>query len=162
MFEGESPRYGHNCQLAAGRQLLTIGGSTQHGNVTDSCDWEAESIAITEPPSMTWGSVFSAGYQPFELSNGLIKKLGGTAQGNATLRVPTVGWASAEFEEVMRTTRIYSNVNGTLEVFNPSATKPAGMSSKNRTAIIASVTIIGICMKLRTEPSGSKQTGRTS
>src|SRR5690242_12537663 len=30
MFEGESPRYGHTCHLAAGRQLLTIGGSTQH------------------------------------------------------------------------------------------------------------------------------------
>lgn len=162
MFEGESPRYGHTFHLAASRQLLTIGGSTQHENVTDSCDREAKSITITELLSMTWGSIFSAGYQPFELSNGLIKKLGGTAQGNATLREPTVGWASAEFEEVMSTTRIYSNVNGTLEVFNPLAKKPVGMSSKNRTAIIASVMIIGICMKLWTEPSGSKQTGRTS
>lgn len=143
MFEGESPRYGHTCHLAAGRQLLTIGGSTQHGNVTDTCDWEAQSIAVMDLPTMTWGSIFTAGYQPYELSNGLIEGLGGTAQGNATLREPALGWASTEFEKVMRTSRVYSNLKGTLNISRPGATKPSGLSSRARMAIITTVTIIG-------------------
>ncbi|KAF2633229.1 hypothetical protein BU25DRAFT_1977 [Macroventuria anomochaeta] len=144
MFMGESPRYGHTCHLSAGRQLLTIGGSTQHGNVTDSCDWEAESVGIMDLTPLTWGSVYSAEYRPYEVSNKLIDKLGGTAQGNATVREPDQGWASEEFGHIMRTSRIYSNLNGTLEVFNPMVKKTSGMSSKTRTAIIASVTIVGV------------------
>ena len=141
MFEGESPRYGHTCHLAAGRQLLTIGGSTQHGNITDTCDWEAESIAVMDLPTMTWGSVFTAGYQPYELSNGLIEKLGGTAQGNATLRAPALGWASAEFENIMRTSRVYSNLEGTLKVSRPGGT--SRLSFRARMAIVTTITIVG-------------------
>ena len=143
IFEGESPRYGHTCHLAAGRQLLTIGGSTQHGNITDSCDWETESVGIMDLTSTTWGSVFSAGYRPYELSNALIDKLGGTAQGNATLREPAKGWTSDRFKAIMGTSRIYSNLNGTLEVTSP-VTKTSGMSSKTRIAIIASTTVVGV------------------
>ncbi|KAJ8118816.1 hypothetical protein OPT61_g287 [Boeremia exigua] len=146
MFEGESPRYGHTCHLAAGRQLITLGGSTQHGNITDTCDWEAESIGVMDLPTMTWGSVFSAGYSPYELSNGLVDKLGGTAQGNATTRVPTGGWVSEDFEHVMRTSRTYSNMDGTLEVSTPFARKSSGMSSKTRAAIIASVTVVSVAI----------------
>lgn len=146
MFEGESPRFGHTCHLAAGRQLLTIGGSTQHGNITDTCDWEAESIAVLDLPTMTWGSVFTTGYQPYVLSNALVEKLGGTAQGNATLREPASGWASVEFETIMRTTRVYSNLEGTLELSGLVATKPSRMSSRTRMAIITSVTIVSTCV----------------
>lgn len=142
MFKGESPRYGHTCHLAAGRQLLTIGGSTQHGNITDSCDWEAESVGIMDLPSMTWGSVFTAGYRPYELSNNLIQKLGGTAQGNASLIEPVQGWASERVKNVMRTSRIYSNFNGTIDVIRPAARK-LSMSSRNRTIVIATVTVVG-------------------
>lgn len=146
IFEGESPRYGHTCHLAAGRQLLTIGGRTQHGNITDLCDWEAESIAVMDLPTMTWGSVFSAGYRPYELSNKLIEKLGGTAQGNATVRLPAHGWASEDFAQVMRTSRVYSNLDGTLEVFGSVAQTRSAMSPKTRAAIIASATVIGIAI----------------
>ncbi|KAF3041559.1 hypothetical protein E8E12_007679 [Didymella heteroderae] len=146
MFEGESPRYGHTCHLAAGRQLLTIGGSTQHGNTTDTCDWEAESIAVMDLPTMTWGSVFTAGYQPYELSSGLVEKLGGKAQGNATLREPALGWVSTDFEEVMRTSRIYSDLDGTLEIFRPVVMKPSGVSFRARMTIITTITIIGTCV----------------
>lgn len=145
MFEGESPRYGHTCHLTAGRQLLTVGGSTQHGNITDTCDWETESIAVMDLPTMTWGSIFTAGHQPYELSNGLIKMLGGTAQGNATLKEPVLGWASAEFENVMRTSRVYSNLEGTLGISRPVATKPSG-SFRARITIITTVTITGSCV----------------
>ncbi|KAJ4990645.1 cell wall anchored protein [Stagonosporopsis vannaccii] len=141
MFEGESPRYGHTCHLAAGRQLLTLGGRTQHGNVTDLCDWEAESIAIMDLPTMTWGSVFSAGYRPYELSSKLIEKLGGTAQGNATVTTPVHGWPSESFGRIMRTSRVYSDMNGTLEVFESSRRTTEGMSSRTRVTIIASTTV---------------------
>lgn len=143
MFEGDSPRYGHTCNLTADRQLLTIGRSTQHGNMTDTCDWEAESIAVMNLPTMTGDSVF-AGYRPYKVSNGLIDKLGGTAQGNATLRSPPLGWASAEFENTMHTSRVYSNLGDTLEISGATAKKPSGISFRVRMLIIATVTIVGI------------------
>lgn len=142
MFKGESPRYGHTCHLVGGRQLLTVGGSTQHGNITDSCDWEAESVGIMDLPSMTWGSIFAAGYRPYELSNNLVEKLGGTAQGNASLIEPVEGWASEGVKNVMLTSRIYSNFNGTISVNRPTARR-SGISSRTRTAIIATATIVG-------------------
>ncbi|KAH6642567.1 hypothetical protein C7974DRAFT_409113 [Boeremia exigua] len=161
VFQGDSPRYGHTCHLAGGRQLLTLGGSTQHGEDVDICDWESKSIAILDLPTMTWGSIFSAGHKPYELSDGLVAKLGGSAQGNATTITPVQGWASEDFEHVMRISRTYSDMNGTMEVFDPfapqtSGTSPSGtsspemvssgMSPKTRAAIITSVTVVGVAI----------------
>jgi hypothetical protein len=101
---------------------------------------------------MTWGNIFTAAYRPYELSKALIEKLGGTEQGGAVLKEPSHGWASEEFGNIMSTSRIYSNVNGTLEVLRPTTSNPgmssskSGMSSKTRTAIIASTTTVGLLL----------------
>jgi len=143
MFEGESPRYGphmpsrrrspssHNRRKYPERKHyrhLRLGGRVycRYGLADDDM-----------------GSVFTAGYQPFELSNGLIEQLGGTAQGNATLREPALGWASTEFENVMCTSRVYSDLEGTLNVSRPGATKPSPLSSRACMAIVTTVTIVG-------------------
>lgn len=119
MYQADSPRYGHTCHIA-GRQLLTVGGHNVRRNITDMCDWETQSIAILDLPTMTWGSVFNSSHGAYELSKGLADRIRGTPQGGATMRSPVKGWASPELEIIMKSTRIYSNENGTIEVIRPS------------------------------------------
>lgn len=144
MYEAESPRSGHTCHLV-GRQLLTIGGNNVRRNLTGMCDWETESIAVLDLPTMTWGSVFNASHGTYELSKGLVDKVGGTNQGGSTMQVPVNGWSSKELGTIMNTTRIYSDVNGTIEVIRPIPTN-TGMSSKTRLAIIVGVTVTGLVL----------------
>lgn len=133
MFSAESPRYGHTCHLV-GRQLLTIGGHNVRRNITDMCDWETQSIAVLDLPSMTWGSVFNASQGVYEQGTALTAKI------DTSLRQPVKGWNSPGLEAVMSTTRIYSNLNGTIKLIRPVVPNPA-MSSSMRTAIIAGVTV---------------------
>jgi hypothetical protein len=148
LFQAESPRYGHTCHII-GRQLLTIGGNNIRQNVTGRCDWETESIAVLDLPTVTWGSVFNASAGTYELSNTMVGKLGGTPNGAAPRRSPQGGWASPAFETLMNTTRIYSNLNGTLDIIRPpKSNQSGGISTKTRTAIIAGVTITVVILLL--------------
>lgn len=142
MYEAESPRYGHTCHLV-GRQLLTVGGHNIRRNQTNMCDWETQSIAVLDLPSMTWGSVFNATKGAYELSTALVDKLGGTYQGGATIKQPVGEWSSPELETIMRSTRIYSDMNGTIEILRPSLSTP-DMSAKKRTAMVAGATVFGV------------------
>ncbi|KAF2826099.1 hypothetical protein CC86DRAFT_24973 [Ophiobolus disseminans] len=148
IYQAESPRYGHTCHIV-GRQLLTIGGDNVRRNTTGTCDWETESIAIFDLPTVTWGSVFNASAGRYELSKSLVDKVGGTPQGGAPRKSPEKGWASPEFEALMNTTRIYSNLNGTLQVIRPPTSNGnTGPSPSTRTAIIAGVTVTVVVLLL--------------
>jgi hypothetical protein len=137
MYYAESPRYGHTCH-AVGRQMITTGGHNIRRNVTDYCDWELHGIAVLDMPSMTWGSIYNATLGQYEVSTGVVDKIGGTPQGGNSRQIPEGGWSSPQIGTLMNTTRIYDNVYGTLDVLRPPR---SGMSSKKRTAIIAGVTV---------------------
>ncbi|KAH7392922.1 hypothetical protein BKA66DRAFT_509939 [Pyrenochaeta sp. MPI-SDFR-AT-0127] len=139
MYYAESPRYGHTCHTV-GRQMITTGGRNIRRNITDYCDWELHGIAVLDMPTMTWGSVFNATYGDYEVSNMVVDKIGGTPQGGDPRRIPASGWSSPEFGALMNSTRIYSNLNGTLEVIRYNTSK-SGLDSRTRTAIIAGVTV---------------------
>ncbi|KAF2032840.1 hypothetical protein EK21DRAFT_98668 [Setomelanomma holmii] len=138
MYYAESPRYGHTCH-AVGRQMITTGGHNIRRNVTDYCDWELHGIAVLDIPTMTWGSVFNATLGQYEVSTSVVDKIGGTPQGGSTKLVPEAGWSSSKLGALMNTTRIYTNLNGTIEVRHPRSSSK--MSSKRRTAIIVGVAV---------------------
>jgi hypothetical protein len=141
MYHAESPRYGHTCHVV-GRQMITTGGHNIRRNVTDYCDWELHGIAVLDMPSMTWGSVFNATLGQYEVSAGIVEKIGGTPQGGDSKRIPEGGWSSSHLGTLMNTTRIYTNLDGTIDVLRPA--RSSTMSSKTRTAIIAGVTVPSI------------------
>jgi hypothetical protein len=152
MYYAESPRYGHTCH-AVGRQMITTGGHNIRRNVTDYCDWELHGIAVLDMPTMTWGSVYNATYGQYEVSTAVVDKIGGTPQGGNSRRVPEGGWSSPKLKTLMSTTRIYTNLAGTVEILRPP--QASSMTSKKRTGIIAGVTIscciiiaIAICLVL--------------
>ncbi|KAF1844777.1 uncharacterized protein K460DRAFT_310690, partial [Cucurbitaria berberidis CBS 394.84] len=139
MFQADSPRYGHTCHLV-GRQLLTIGGHNVRRNITNMCDWEQQSIGVLDLPTMTWGSIFDASHQQYEMSKGLVDKIGGTPQGSNAMAIPMNGWSSPALEAIIRTNRTYSHLNGTIEVIRPN-TGTSVLSLSTRTAIIAGITV---------------------
>ncbi|KAF2118857.1 hypothetical protein BDV96DRAFT_487438 [Lophiotrema nucula] len=141
VFQGKSPRYGHTCHLIRERQMLTVGG---HNYKNGTCDWEKKSVAILDLPTMTWGSVYRAVDEPYELSDNLFPNLGGTSKGGATKKTPEKGWASPEFGKIMSTKRIYTNapINSTALALE----HQSGLDQKTRTAIIAGVTVAGIVL----------------
>jgi hypothetical protein len=138
MYHAESARYGHTCHVV-GRQMITTGGRNIRRNVTDYCDWERHGIAVLDMPTMNWGSIYNATVGQYEVSPLIVDKIGGTPQGGRPRMVPEGGWASSDLGKLMNTTRIYSNLNGTLEVIRPPSSP--GKSTKPRTAIIAGVTV---------------------
>ncbi|KAF2182846.1 hypothetical protein K469DRAFT_669317 [Zopfia rhizophila CBS 207.26] len=137
VFNGKSPRWGHTCHLVGNRQMLTVGG---HNKSPNTCDWEKKSVAIMDLTTLSWGSVYNAYAEQYLLSDALVAKLGGTPQGNATLKVPEKGWAAPELGAIMSKTRIYSNapVNNTS---TSKETNGSGISSKARTAITTGTTV---------------------
>lgn len=137
MYYAESPRYGHTCH-AVGRQMITTGGHNIRRNVTDYCDWELHGIAVLDMPSMTWGSVYNATYGEYEVSTDVVKKIGGNPRGGDARQIPDGGWSSPGVGTLMTTKRIYSNLNGTVDVIRP---QKSGPDSKKRTAIIVGVTV---------------------
>lgn len=143
MYYAESPRYGHTCH-AVGRQMITTGGHNIRRNVTDYCDWELHGIAVLDMPTMTWGSIFNATLGQYEVSKDVVDKIGGTPQGGNARRLPEGGWTTSKLATLMNTTRIYTNLDGTIDVIRPPGSSK--MSSKKRTAIIAGVTIPSIIL----------------
>jgi hypothetical protein len=141
MYHAESPRYGHTCHKV-GRQMITTGGRNIRRNVTDYCDWELHGIAVLDMPSMTWGSVFNTTLGQYEVSTGIVDKIGGTPQGESAKRMPEGGWSSSNLGALMSTTRIYTDLEGTVDVLRLKSSSK--MSSMTRIAIIASVTVSGI------------------
>jgi hypothetical protein len=88
---------------------------------------------------MTWGSVFNATLGQYEVSTSIVDKIGGTPQGENVKRMPEGGWSSSSLGALMSTTRIYTDLGGTIEVLRSKSLSK--MSSMTRTAIIASVTV---------------------
>jgi hypothetical protein len=92
---------------------------------------------------MAWGSVYRAGHDPYQLSDALVTKLGGSPTGGATAKSPQNGWSTPQLGQIMTKTRIYSN--------DPSGshtpdTKDSGIDSKTRIATIAAGTVAGIVL----------------
>ncbi|KAH8719221.1 hypothetical protein GQ44DRAFT_390314 [Phaeosphaeriaceae sp. PMI808] len=143
MYEAESPRYGHTCH-AVGRQMITTGGRNIRRNVTDYCDWELHGIAVLDMPTMTWGSVYNATRGQYEVSAGVVDKIGGTPQGGNAKRIPEAGWSSSKVETLMTTTRIYSDLDNTLRIVRPP--KSAKISSSTRAAIVASAIVCSVIL----------------
>lgn len=97
-------------------------------------------MAIVDLPTMGWGSVYHAQNEPYQLSDGLVAKLGGSATGGATLKTPENGWGAPQLGQIMSKTRIYSNdpVNSLAQDPNDN-----GVDSKTRVATIAAGTVAG-------------------
>jgi hypothetical protein len=92
---------------------------------------------------MAWGSVYQAGHNPYQLSDALVTKLGGSPTGGATAKSPQNGWSTPRLGQIMTKTRIYSNdPNG----FHTTDTKDSGIDSKTRIATIAAGTVAGIVL----------------
>jgi len=92
---------------------------------------------------MGWGSVYDAKYDPYQLSDALVTKLGGSPTGNATVRTPQNGWNTPQLGEIMSKTRIYSNA----PVGSHSTdSEDSGVDSKTRVATIAASTVAGVVL----------------
>ena len=92
---------------------------------------------------MGWGSVYDARYDPYQLSDALVTKLGGSPTGNATVRTPINGWSTSQLGEIMSKTRIYSN-----DPIGAHSTdsEHSGVDSKTRIATIVAGIVAGVVL----------------
>ncbi|KAF3937726.1 hypothetical protein ABW19_dt0202924 [Dactylella cylindrospora] len=103
IFEGESPRYGHNCHVApSGRQMITVGGLGDYytANFNDSnCDWESKSVALYDLTTLQWSSQYLAHLGDYKLPTEIWQRVGGNESGYANVTGPLDGkWSSSEIK----------------------------------------------------------------
>ena len=132
--------------------MLTVGGRNQHDNI---CDWHITGVGVLDLSRVVWGSFYDAGGNSRQLNHKLVDKIGGFLSGGATKSMPEKGWASKEFETVMRTTRVYDRFSGTVKIIpletpstgpGPQTSHASQTNSKARNAIIASAILGGIVL----------------
>jgi hypothetical protein len=92
---------------------------------------------------MGWGSVYHAGHDPYQLSDALVTKVGGSPTGNATVRTPQSGWSTPQLGVIMGKTRIYSNDPVGV---HSTESEDSGVDSKTRVATIAAGTVAGVVL----------------
>ncbi|KAI9684437.1 MAG: hypothetical protein M1829_002247 [Trizodia sp. TS-e1964] len=88
VFEGQTPRYGHTCRLAAKRLMLTVGGLAPP---PAQCDWEIRSVSVFDTATVTWGSVFNASAAPYDVPQIVAQRIGKN-------RSPSLGWSSPQVQ----------------------------------------------------------------
>lgn len=77
IYKGTSPRFGHTCHQVNTRTLLTVGGIVDF-NLSGSCDWEYRGVGVMDISKLTWGSVFNASLDPYEVPELVTKTIGGS------------------------------------------------------------------------------------
>ncbi|EON69431.1 hypothetical protein W97_08691 [Coniosporium apollinis CBS 100218] len=104
VYEGPSPRFGHTCHTAGKRQMMAVGGSLdasmygvettgQLPNLTTlQCDRRA-GVALFDLTALTWGSFFDAYAPAYQVPRKVVKVIGGSGDGKATMTKPLGGFA---------------------------------------------------------------------
>lgn len=77
LYSGFSPRFAHTCHRVGSRTLLTVGGIVDL-NFTEGCDWEYRGVGVLDLSTVTWGSVYNATSEPYEVPTMVVKTIGGT------------------------------------------------------------------------------------
>ncbi|CZR65155.1 related to cell wall anchored protein [Phialocephala subalpina] len=113
---GYSPRYSHTCHVVGSRQMITVGGATT-SNVAADCDWETKSVGVLDMSSISWGSSYNANANPYTVPDDIVRAVGGTVNGNATVGEPATGFANPKLKALF-----YPNsaANSTLSNSTPS------------------------------------------
>ncbi|KAH0562766.1 hypothetical protein GP486_002585, partial [Trichoglossum hirsutum] len=96
IFEGQSPRFGMTCHLAAKRQLITVGGWSDF-NLTKGCDWEDKGLGVYDLSSLIWGSRFNAYAKDYTVPTPVVSVIGGSTDGAATMTSPLAGYTNPAF-----------------------------------------------------------------
>ncbi|OCK74540.1 hypothetical protein K432DRAFT_429967 [Lepidopterella palustris CBS 459.81] len=144
---GSSPRWGHTCHIvgAGKRQLLTVGGSLN--KTLNDCDWEVRGVAIYDLSAALWGTVFNANAPAYNVTPAIVKAVGGTANGSATVKEPVGGYNNTALAAVMSATRT------TSAVASASSTTSATSSPKRKPhageivgAVIGSLAFVAIAI----------------
>lgn len=124
--------------------MITVGGSlnkTYYG-----CDWEQRGVAIYDLSAALWGPIFIVDAPPYNVTSLIVKTIGGTVNGGATLRAPVNGYNNTALAAVMSATRTASTSTPTTA---PSPTSPAHTKSRTGTivgAVIGSVAGAGLVL----------------
>jgi hypothetical protein len=147
--------------------MITVGGSlnkTYYG-----CDWEQRGVAIYDLSAALWGvsssplpspllpyhssnadlatgPIFIVDAPPYNVTSLIVKTIGGTVNGGATLRAPVNGYNNTALAAVMSATRSTSTSPPTTA---PSPTSPAHPKSRTGTivgAVIGSVAGAGLVL----------------
>ncbi|KAL1883407.1 hypothetical protein Plec18167_002411 [Paecilomyces lecythidis] len=103
VYEGQSPRFGHTCNMVGARQMITIGGSADT-DLTNGCDWETKSVAIYDLTALTWGSVYNAYAPKYEVPSLLYQVIGGSGNGSANVTAPVSGFNSSALADLFQYT----------------------------------------------------------
>ncbi|KAL4895823.1 hypothetical protein BDV59DRAFT_144701 [Aspergillus ambiguus] len=102
VYSGESPRYGHTCHLVGNRQMLTVGGATSD-DLTSTCDWEREGVAIFDMTDLKWGSVYRSAAPEYQVPRPVLRTIGGEPDGNARMKEPPHGFSTRQIAQFFRT-----------------------------------------------------------
>ncbi|GAD96577.1 cell wall anchored protein [Paecilomyces variotii No. 5] len=103
VYEGQSPRFGHTCNMVGARQMITIGGSA-NADLLNGCDWETKSVAIYDLTALTWGSVYNAYAPKYEVPSLLYQVIGGSGNGSANFTAPVTGFNSSALAKLFQYT----------------------------------------------------------
>ncbi|KAJ9282659.1 hypothetical protein DTO021C3_9277 [Paecilomyces variotii] len=101
IFQGNSPRYGHTCNMVGARQMITIGGAND-SDLLRGCDWETKGVAIYDLTALTWGSVYNAFAPKYQVPSLLYQVIGGSGNGSANVTAPVNGFSSSALAKLFQ------------------------------------------------------------
>ncbi|KAL8714846.1 MAG: hypothetical protein Q9220_001359 [cf. Caloplaca sp. 1 TL-2023] len=139
VYQGNSGRYGHSCHRAGTRTMLSVGGAPTTNLSTGPCDWQTKGINVLDLSTLTWSSQYTMTTEDYAVPKAVTARIGGNAQGNATMMAPAEGFIDAALARVFGSDSVAaSNTSHT-------ASSPAERSllSPTQRAIIAGSTVGG-------------------
>ncbi|KAL8943773.1 MAG: hypothetical protein Q9216_000879 [Gyalolechia sp. 2 TL-2023] len=132
-----SGRYGHTCHRSGTRTMISVGGAPTTNGSSGPCDWQTKGINVFDMSTTTWGSKFEKTSGDYAVPNAVFARIGGNAQGNATMTAPAEGFAESGLAALFGSTSV---------AVSPAEFSSAGRrnTAHNRRVIIASSTVGGM------------------
>ncbi|KAF9639232.1 Galactose oxidase/kelch beta-propeller [Lasiodiplodia theobromae] len=139
--------FGHTCNSAGKRQMLATGGARDAsllgiettGDVPNlnatTCDDSAAGVRLFDMVSATWSTFYNASQAAlFRVPDAVVKRIGGTPDGNATMTAPANG-----FDDPAVYTMFHPPPPANTSASSPSSTPSSSSSSISGGAIAGAV-----------------------
>lgn len=134
VYQGASGRYGHTCHRAGTRTMISVGGAPATNQTTGTCDWQTKGLNVFDISDNTWGSKYTKSTSDYEVPSPVVAKIGGNAQGNATMTAPAGGFDESGLAAIFGSTSVAGSPA------TPSPPVDRGDKAHHRRIIIASAT----------------------
>ncbi|KAI9778897.1 MAG: hypothetical protein M1839_007860 [Geoglossum umbratile] len=147
VHDGFQPRYGMTCHLVGNRQLLSVGGFSTF-NLSTSCDWEDKGVHIFDMSQLSWGSLYNAYAENYTVPVQVVRQIGGSPSGSATMTAPISGFTSPPFAQLFGQSNSTNSTKLPIPAKSSTPPSPSPSSRVSKGAIAGAVigSIAGLSM----------------